>query len=498
MSSGKRTLAALAAFAAAAFAGTSLDADFGAEARHDSAKAGLPSLTLEFGADETFSGVDFDGQGRRAARAMRLAPGEGKQGDASLDALFFRIATEGRLSENFSFEASVRIRNDRTSFDLDTNHYQAYEGLPYNVQSDRSRTWDSFTGVARWKGSFFRLQAGVDNLSSGPAERNPLLLGGAKVPWRPWMNGSSTVAERAPMLHGAFSMFVGPLTYTQISAQLQHTTGCAKYLHLHKLQALFRRGSLSLGEAVVYGDVPSTEGLENPSDSSKRDMEPGYALPFVPYFFAEHYLGDRDNSMLFVDFTARPLPFRAFDALEIYGELLIDDLKSPDRFFDDWWGNKWAFTGGVRHRLQGRIPWGWGWEFTQIEPWVYTHHKGAGYDMSHYGFPIGSDLGPNSREHWFHVDVEPELLGLFRFGFSMVWKGFDRGSSVADLHHYLIDGEKKTLLDPSARARWSEVSLAWSRVFPLGISAGLEYAWLTGDAEGFRIQAEAKVPFRAF
>ena len=194
MSSGKRTLATLAPLAflaAAAFAETSLDADFGADAPRDTAAVGKPSLLVELGASETFSGVDFDGRGRRAARSMRLTPGEGKQGNASLDALFLNLATEGRLSESFSFEASIRIRNDRTSFDLDTNHYQAYEGLPYNVQGDGNRTWDSFTGVARWKGSFFRLQAGVDNLVSGPAERNPLLLGGAKLPWRPWTNGWS-------------------------------------------------------------------------------------------------------------------------------------------------------------------------------------------------------------------------------------------------------------------------------------------------------------------
>ena len=483
--------------AAPSAAETVLERDFSpAPGRLEARPVGKAAFLVEIGDRFGMGDLSLNDDALSAARAQNLTPFEGKEGAAGLNSAFLRLSTEGRLSESFSFEASIRIHNDLSSDDLDTSNYQAYQGLPFNVQEDNRRTWDVFTGVARWRGSFFRLQAGVDYLSAGPAERNPLVLGGRELPWRPWQHGSSAIAERAPMLHGAFSMFMGPFVYTQILGSPRHTTGYEKYLHYHRLQAGSERWSFAVGEAVVYGSTPTTAGQEYP-DSSDRSMEWGYALPFVPYYFAEHYLGDRDNAMLFADFTVRPIRHRAFDGLEFYGEFAIDDLKSPGDLFKNWWGNKWAVTAGVRHRLRGgRIPWGWGYEFTQIEPWVYTHAKGAAYDDSHYGFPLGSDLGPNAREHWIHVDVEPAPVGRLSLGFSTVWKGFDRGSSVSDLHSYLIDGNGKSTLSPSARGHWNEVSLGWSRLFPLGVTAELEGGWLFGDAEGFRIRGEAKVPLR--
>lgn len=78
-------------------------------------------------------------------------------------------------------------------------------------------------------------------------------------------------------------------------------------------------------------------------DSSDRHFEWVYAMSFVLYVFAQHYLGDLDNTGLSFDISVKTLPHWQF-----YGEMLWDDMKKGTSMFDDsWWGNKWSASVGL-------------------------------------------------------------------------------------------------------------------------------------------------------
>ena len=78
-------------------------------------------------------------------------------------------------------------------------------------------------------------------------------------------------------------------------------------------------------------------------DSSDRHFEWVYAMPFMSYVFAQHYLGDLDNTGLSFDISVKTLPH-----WEFYGEMLWDDMKKVTSMFDDsWWGNKWGASVGL-------------------------------------------------------------------------------------------------------------------------------------------------------
>lgn len=444
-------------------------------------RAGTPSLQLQLG--NNFKGGVIEENDL--------------ENESWLNRTTLLLKLDGELPHNLSYDASAQISEDRSSNPFLLHTYHPNDGLPYNVQTEKRRTWDTFTGSLQYSGGWLELSTGIDFIKQGPAERNPLLFSGAHAPWRPWHHGASKIEAKAPILHGTFVLHAGALSYTQTTGSLQHTVGYDKFFHNHRLQFRNERLTLGLGEEIIYGSTISTEHFENPADSSERSLMVGYTLPFIPYFFAEHYFGDRDNSAIYLDFSLLPFQHAALKSFEFYGEFLIDDLKTPTSLFDEkWWGNKWAWSGGIRNRHKGSIPWGWGWEYTRIEPWVGTHHKGGGYDVSHYGTPLGSDLGPNSQEHWFHIDFEPQIIGKISLFHSSVWKGSDRGSQIEDIHNYLIDGNKKKFLDPNHRIRWNEFGIEWNRsITPYAAIYG-SCSHLRGEYKGWRGSIALQVGLR--
>ncbi len=414
--------------------------------------------------------------------------------EATLHSLHLNLSAKGELPHNLFYSAGVKIQDDRASYPFAPQNFQHDHGIPYNVAirndddlgkvgTEKERTWDTFHALLEHRSDWLKVETGVGFLSQGPAERNPLVLAGDRLPWRPSHYGSSIIAERSPLLHATFQIDWRRLSYRQSTAELKQKIGHNKYLHNHRVEFSTDRFSIAAGEQIIYGSTISKSEIRR--DSVVRELEWIYALPFVPYFSAERFNGDRDNVSVSIDFSLFPFS-SSQKAFELYGELLVDDFMSPEELFDSsWWGNKWGFTGGIRNAHQGVCPWGWGWEYTRIEPWVGTHSRGAANNTMHFGYPLGSDLGPNSQEHWFHIDIHPSLIGELRLFHSTVWKGTDRGSEISDIHTK-ADGTGKTFLDPATRLRWNEFGVEWRRVFAqrAELQGGLSY--LSGDTEGWR------------
>lgn len=366
-----------------------------------------------------------------------------------------RLFLNGHFTERFLFNASVKVSTDHTNKEIYDNFYNPSEGIPYNKQSDNKRTWDIFTASASYDLDAVKLLAGFDYLSMGPARRNHVILRGEQSNYRPWQDSTSRIYEPAPTPYFGYQFELGPIVYTQYAMKLFEKKNFGKYMHVHRLDlSLPKNITLGLSETALYGST--TEEFPNPNedaDSTGRDFEWAYAIPFIPYVFQEHLQGDQDNISLAFDLSVKTIP-----NWEFYGELLWDDMKSPTSMFDDsWWGNKWATSVGVaRDNLKlGSILWNWYLEYTRVEPWVYTHHKGGGYTYRSYSQSLGTDLGPNSQEVYSEVSgqykVESGFLkdAIFKgtIHASAVAKDTAFGGNITDMHTPESATDKKFLND---------------------------------------------------
>lgn len=413
-----------------------------------------------------------------------------------------RLFLNGHFTERFLFNARVKVSTDHTNKDIADNFYNPDEGIPYNKQSKNKRTWDLFAANASYDLNAVKLHAGYDYLDMGPARRNHVILRGEQSNYRPWQDSTSRIYEPAPTPYFGYQFEIGPVTYSQYAMKLFEKKNFGKYMHVHRLDlSLPKNITLGLSETALYGSTTETEPNPNEdADSCGREFEWAYVIPFIPYVFQEHLQGDQDNISLAFDLSIKTIPH-----WEFYGELLWDDMKSPTSMFDDgWWGNKWATSVGIaRDSLKlGSTLWNWYLEYTRVEPWVYTHHKGGGYTYRSYSQSLGSDLGPNSREIYSEVSglykVESGLLkdALFKgtLHASAVAKDTTFGGNITDMHTPESATDKKFLND-NTTLHYVEVG---------GKIEIKTWEWMTfragydryfGDYEGFRAMVGGSVQY---
>ena len=408
------------------------------------------------------------------------------------NSMSIRLFASGKFTDAFLFDTRVKVNTDYTNRYINFNYYNPDEGLPYNKQSERKRTWDLFAANVSYSLEPVKLLAGFDFLEWGPARRNHVILRGERNFYRPWQDSSSRISDAAPTPYFGYQFTLGPIEYTQYAAKLYEKKNFGKYFHAHRLNLnLPKEITLGISETSLYGTTTEAAGTNpNPdSDSTGREFEWAYVLPFIPYVFQEHLQGDQDNISLAFDLSVKTLP-----NWEFYAELLWDDMKSPTSMFDDsWWGNKWATTLGVaRDNFEiGPVNLDWMFEYMRIEPWVYTHHKGNAYTYASYAQSLGSDLGPNSQE------VHTEVTGTYKFVkatlfFGAVAKDTAFGGNIRDLHTPESAMDKK-FLNEETTLRYKELGLTLSLTPWEWFSFRSSYTRFFGDFKGYRAYAVGSV-----
>ena len=403
-----------------------------------------------------------------------------------------RLFLDGKLTDDFKFDARVKVSTDYTNRYINFNYYNPSEGIPYNKQSENKRTWDLFAANVRYDLKPVTLLAGFDFIEWGPARRNHVILRGEKNVYRPWQDSSSRIPDAAPTPYFGYRFTLGPLEYTQYATKLYEKKGLGKYFHAHRLgMNLPKNITFGISETSLYGSTTESAGTNpNPDgDSTGREFEWAYALPFIPFVFQEHLQGDQDNISLAFDLSVKTIP-----DWEFYAELLWDDMKSLTSMFDDsWWGNKWAATLGVARDniVIGPATLGWMFEFTRVEPWVYTHHKGAGYTYANYAQSLGSDLGPNSQEIHTEVSATYKFVKATLF-FGAVAKDSAFGGHLNDIHTPESAMDKK-FLDKESTTRYKELGINLSVTPWDWFSFRCSYTRFFGDYEGYRTYAVGSV-----
>lgn len=306
---------------------------------------------------------------------------------------FMDIHLKGTISPQFSgnlgkFSYFSEI-NIWTEYQSDTSFamssYEPYDGNPYNLfgrtKKSSLRSSDMFRGGIFFKEKRFDLETAVDYLRQGPAFYFPLTFSGGSV----------------PVTYFRARMDLYLLQYIHTFGLLRTQKDKPKYFYTHRLDfpLIKNKAACGINAVIINGSTAEkaqTDSLNEKYYDEDRTWEWVYLIPFIPYAFAEHYVGDRDNAILSIDFSLSfPQYFRW------YFEFFIDDISAPHTLFNDDWGNKWAFTAGGQYFgtiLQKDIT--ITIEYSRIEPWVYTHFYGGSHRYTHYGKSLGSPLGPNS------------------------------------------------------------------------------------------------------
>ena len=276
----------------------------------------------------------------------------------------------GHLGHQLGFYVDARnsVTRGGAKVDESDEQFDPSEGSPV-VISGQNVFRDRATAYFILENSWIRLQAGRDELN-----------------WGPGYHGGLTLTTNMPVadlikLSTRFKRF----KFTSVHTFLQSGIG-SKYLSAHRLDFMLSPGIYVGGtETVVYG---------------RRDVEFSYLNPIMPYHVAEHHLGDKDNNALSFDVTITMIP-----NVKLYAEYFIDDMTST-RSLTTYFGNKFAFLVGgywVEPLRLSNVD--LRFEYTRIEPYVYTHHDSINI-YTNYDKVIGYWLGPDSDSAFFEAGYQ--------------------------------------------------------------------------------------------
>lgn len=163
-------------------------------------------------------------------------------------------------------------------------------------------------------------------------------------------------------------------------AENQYETGFAakipsKYLNYHRFSVLPSWGEISFWEGIIY---------------SERGLELAYLNPLSFFKSLEHQLHDRDNSLMGLDFTVRPI-----SNLQIKSTFLLDDIII-EKIGTGYWSNKTAFNIATITTVVPNFD--LGFEYARVEPYTFSHFN---YQNAYTNdsLLIGSYLNPNSEQY---------------------------------------------------------------------------------------------------
>jgi hypothetical protein len=178
-----------------------------------------------------------------------------------------------------------------------------------------------------------------------------------------------------------YSFFHGQLLGRETYAEDTITGGvnvvASKYIAYHRIGFNISKNiNFGAGEVIIYGDRP---------------VDLSYLNPFSFYKSIEHSNRDRDNSMLFFDINNKSVK-----GLKLYTTILIDDITFS-KLGTGWWGNQTIIDAGIYSELLYKIlPLGVNFQYTKIDPYVYTHRL-IRNNYTNFGYNLSSFSNPNSE-----------------------------------------------------------------------------------------------------
>jgi hypothetical protein len=314
-----------------------------------------------------------------------------------------------------------------------------YSSVAQWVKTDDPRLGQNFTTILSARGAPGHFM-GFDQFTTYFKIPNPFLdvtVGNQPFEWgySPDM-GFLFSGQYSPFFNVRIDKKIGKLDYEFVMGKLVADTYAEqKYVYAKRLTY----------QPFDWASI----GFSDQEITMNRSVEPLYLLPFVPYYFTGHYLGDPDNLLLAFDGQVRIKSIAA-----VYGQLGIDDVKDLlgpvtdlTRSGNKDWGNKWSGLLGIK--LFRPFPWFESLvklEVLQTEPWTYTTSANAtsNYPVQ-FGQLLGNEYGPHARVVRVVCDGQLSNGVSAQVTLEQLWKGKDPsgpgspGSSVGDVNPAVLD-----------------------------------------------------------
>lgn len=284
-------------------------------------------------------------------------------------------------------------------------------GVPFDDPSEdnkyKSNTGARYTAWAQWSRDWITLKYGRDRVQHGPGEWTGLTTRLTTPPYQmldarlfpfSWLSVQASVLEARP---------------GEVSGGISFPGDQRKWVHVHRFEVQPGWGlALAFQNQVLYKD--------------SGGVNPAYLLPLVPIFFSQDLSGNRDNSAMQFDASwASPWNLR------LWSGLMIDDLNSLTDITGNHWLNRWAVLAGGQWLLPRK------WvdsdvlvEFSSVRPWTLTGGREPAYTFAHYGVPMGTELGPDSRTFRTRLAIRPIKNIEARVGVERLLKGTRDGARL--------------------------------------------------------------------
>ncbi|KAA3616113.1 MAG: hypothetical protein DWQ05_10210 [Calditrichaeota bacterium] len=314
----------------------------------------------------------------------------------------------GLLGSRISFFLDFRDTKEWGHSYFPNGHRLAWPGAGYAEGRGESVFYDEAIAFINVDMRHFQLQFGKNQNRWGPANSGGLILNNTATSYDQIRVNTSIGKLRFTFFHAELQPFPRITQHMYRSNGVDREFYANKYFvgHRFEIQA-HSRLQLALSETVVYGE---------------RGVQFGYLNPLMFFRSAEHYYGDRDNVALGFD-----LKYRATRDFVFYSELLLDDF-SFSMLGSDWYGNKQAWTFGIRTTAFAKYVSGLlCMEYIHIRPYVYSHTFPINR-YTHYNTNLGSMLQPNSEA--FYV----RYSGFIRWNWQFYLEGWriTHGSNLAE------------------------------------------------------------------
>lgn len=238
------------------------------------------------------------------------------------------------------------------------------------------------------------------------------------------------------------AQLIADSTYAIYDSQpLNRTNYPNKYFVAHQFTWLpVQSVRLFAGETLVYGNT---------------SFNFNYLLPQAYHRVIADSDHDRDNATMYAGFE-----WELHKKWLFYLQYMMDEFR-PEKLLHDWWGNKYAYQGGISYKTPLEIvtnqPLRYTVEFTAVRPWTYTHYlmyNKYTHDNRCLGFPYGANL----LHYATKLEVPLPWACSFSSYASLLRQGIDpvAGRDIYGYNFLSNSGEEFTSFTDSyhGRARW--------------------------------------------
>ena len=364
----------------------------------------------------------------------------------------------GAVSKSIGFFVNIRDTKESGASSYPTRKNYTREGMGFVRGGGNHEYHDETVAYISLSKKFFTFQFGKDSNVWGPGYRGQLSMSNFATSY-------DFLKLQFNHPNVKFVSFVGFLK--NYDADYFYDLPQEKQIAAHRLEfSLFKKLDIGLSETVIF---------------SGRKYEPAYYNPVMFYRSAEHYLGDRDNATMSLDFELKIIP-----KTKVYGELFLDDVTTS-KLGTGYYGNKYAYTAGLYNvDILGCPNLDLRFEYTRIRPYVYSHKNDLN-SYRHFISTLGHWAGPNAEN--LFIQLEYRLDRRFKiYGFYEKTRHganndmLNVGGNMFSPHATLTDPENVDLLDGNLEMlKKMSFGIKYGPLPQLFISA--LYSYLEGDVK---------------